>query len=420
MSNKEYELTISPNYVNNWGVREAVRELLQNAVDGEVCGYPKSINYDSSSNTLFIYNEGITLTPESLILGGHSKEDRDDLIGGYHEGMKLALVVLLRKGFIVSIENGSKTWVPKFKVSEKFNTQVLCIEEVENNNNNEGLGFYIKGITQDTYNDLYKCFPCIDDDFGEVINCDNGQILLDERFSGMMFVEGLYIQSDKNFKYGYNFNADAVQLDRDRKAINYYELKALTAESIITAEECHPKIFKAISDSYMDTKDIKDVIDEASESFLNEYRDMFYCEHELEENTLVATDSVKKQIEQMDLDIEVVKGSEIESYLIAKANDKLGIIEKAKEEIKAKDEIQDAFDTLIYSSFQKLMMWFMNIKRYLPKKWIKEFYDVQYYFAPYNLKLIKEYIPEDFDYTNESIIELKEKVVNERKNNEEN
>ena len=418
MSNKKYELPISSNYVNNWGIKEAIREILQNAVDANECGYNKEISYDKSTSILTIKNMGAKLPISSLVLGNSSKGDMKNQIGQFGEGYKIALVVLLRKGFGITIINSDELWTPSFEFSENFKSQILTIssEEIEDK---RFVSFEINGVSQELFNDLYNYFPCIDDDFGEVISCDNGQILLDEKFSGMMFVEGLYIQSDKNFKYGYNFNTDAVQLDRDRKAINYYELKALTAESIITAEECHPKIFKAISDSYMDTKDIKDVIDEASESFLNEYRDMFYCEHELEENTLVATDSVKKQIEQMDLDLEVVKGSEIESYLIAKANDRLGIIEKAKEEIKAKDEIQDAFDTLIYSSFQKLMIWFMNIKRYLPKKWIKEFYDMQYYFAPYNLKLIKEYIPEDFDYTNESIIELKERVINERKNNEE-
>ena len=53
-----------------------------------------------------------------------------------------------------------------------------------------------------------------------------------------MFVEGLYVQTDENFKYGYNFKSSIVDLDRDRRAINYYELKKLTAASVVTAEHC--------------------------------------------------------------------------------------------------------------------------------------------------------------------------------------
>ena len=421
MENKEYELTISPNYVHNWNIREAIRELLQNAIDGETCGYPKTIRYDSNINTLYIYNEGVTLSPEDLILGGHSKEDRDDLIGGYHEGMKIALVVLLRKGISVKIENGNKIWTPKFKTSEKFNTQVLCIEEIDNEEESDGLAFYIRGITPTVYNDLYKYFPCIDDDFGETVECSTGSILLDERFKGKMFVGGLYIQDDNNFSYGYNFNSDVVTLDRDRKAINYHDLRALTAESFVTAENCHPKLFKAISNSVLDVRDITDVIDEASDKFLEEYRDMFYNEKELDEDTLVATEAVKIQLEQMELDVNVVKGTEIESYLIAKANDKLGLIEEAKEMIDEKSKTEENIDNFKRSNYRRLMEWFVGVKKYLPKYKQTEFMEVADYVArtSWSTCEVRPYLPKDFDYSIESCDKLYDILGNEENEDEE-
>lgn len=39
-----YELPLSPNYVCNWELKEAIRELLQNAIDGENCGHKKVLN----------------------------------------------------------------------------------------------------------------------------------------------------------------------------------------------------------------------------------------------------------------------------------------------------------------------------------------------------------------------------------------
>ena len=40
---KNYEITISPNYVSNWGINEAIREILQIAIDADKNGYKKSI-----------------------------------------------------------------------------------------------------------------------------------------------------------------------------------------------------------------------------------------------------------------------------------------------------------------------------------------------------------------------------------------
>ena len=404
---KNYEITISPNYVSNWGIKEAIRELLQNAIDAETNGYNKSIEYDG--NTLTITSQGVDLQAKDLILGCSSKEDQDGMIGKYGEGFKLALVVLLRKGMNIEIQNGNKIWIPSFKISETFGTQVLNIEEEESAG--DELTFSISPVDQQLYNSLLDYFPCINNNFGRTVECDNGQILLDKQFKGKMYVEGLYIQTDDNFKYGYNFNSDVVQLDRDRKAINYYELRALTAQSIITAEECNKEIFDAITDSCVDVRDIEEVIEEASDEFLKEYRDQFYEEKELDENTLVATEAVMKQLEQMDIDVPVVKGTEILSYLIAKANDKLGIIEEAKELINKKNDKEEAFDSFYNSNYSKLMNWFMANKHYLPKKAQEPFLKIMNNIKPYSFYKIESYIPDNFNYTNESIIDLKNAIL---------
>lgn len=408
MDKERYELPISLNYVESWGVREAIREILQNSIDANKSGYYKKIDYDDNAEILTITNEGAKLSVSSLVLGGSSKRDMDDQIGHEGEGYKLALVVLLRNGYDITIINSDRKWVPLFEFSEKFNSKILTIhsEQIENTNN---VSFIIKGITQDVFKDLYNYFPCMDDNYGETLKTDNGEILFDKRFSGRMFVEGLYIQEDKNFKYGYNFNSDVVNLDRDRKAINYYELKQLTAQSIITAEGCNPELFKAISDSYNDIKDIKEVLDDANESFLMEYRDMLYAEKNLEEDTLVATKSVMKQLEQMDIDIPVIEGTEIESYLIAKANDKLGLIYEAQEQAHKKESENDAWYYVGISNWIKFRYWMNKYGKRISKEGKKEFEKIIKYFEPSSLYDIQTYIPEDFEWTKENFKELEEK-----------
>lgn len=420
MNDEKYELPISLGYVESWGTREAIREILQNSIDANEMGYYKEINYDENTETLTITNRGAKLPISSLVLGGSSKREMENQIGHEGEGYKLALVVLLRKGYNVIILNSDKEWVPSFEFSEKFNSKILTIHSKSIEDTNK-VSFIIKGITSTVYNDLYKYFPCIDDDFGEAVECSTGSILLDERFKGKMFVGGLYIQDDNNFSYGYNFNSDAVTLDRDRKAINYHDLRALTAESFVTAENCHPKLFKAISNSVLDVRDITDVIDEASDKFLEEYRDMFYNEKELDEDTLVATEAVKMQLEQMELDVDIVKGTEIESYLIAKANDKLGLIEEAKEMIDEKSKTEENIDIFKRSNYRRLMEWFVGVKKYLPKYKQAEFMDVADYVARTNWATceIRPHLPKDFDYSIESCDKLYDILGNEENEDEE-
>ena len=232
---ENYELPLSPNYVCNWGIREAIRELLQNAIDGENCGHPKEIEYSESERILYIRNKNTKLPKSSLVLGCSSKDSIEGMIGKFGEGYKLALIVLLRKGFTVNIINADEEWIPNFTISEKFGTQVLNIEVNNLEHAETDLCFSISGVDKDLYDELLTYFPCIDGDYGNMVESENGYILLEPKFKGKMYVEGLYIQSDDNFKYGYNFNSDVVDLDRDRKAINYYELRKLTAASVVTA-----------------------------------------------------------------------------------------------------------------------------------------------------------------------------------------
>ena len=168
MDKERYELPISLNYVESWGVREAIREILQNSIDANKNGYYKKIDYDDNTEVLTITNEGAKLSVSSLVLGGSSKRDMDNQIGHESEGYKLALVVLLRNGYDVTIINSDRKWTPLFEFNEKFNSKILTIhsEQIESTSN---VSFIIKGITQDVFKDLYDYFPCMDDNYGETL-----------------------------------------------------------------------------------------------------------------------------------------------------------------------------------------------------------------------------------------------------------
>ena len=406
---KEYNFTITRNYVSDWGLIEGVREILQNAIDssGEM-----SVNI--KDDTLTISNKGIKLPIKSLLMGYGTKTNDSSSIGGKSEGSLLAIMVLIREGYNVLVTNDDEYWMPKFTYNKDLEEEILTIE-VEHSSPQHIFKYEISGLSEYDIETLLEEFPILDKEINgenyESVETQCGEIILDEKYKGRMFVEGLPIQRDDNFEFGYNFKTEYVKLDRDRKAINYYELRGLTAQSLVTAKECHPEIFKAISDSCVDARDIIEVLDDASDDFLESYRDMFYEENNLAENTLVATKAVKQQLEQLDINTKVVEGTEIESFLIAKANNKLDLVYEAKDAVQTMTKLEQALNNLCTSKWLTFMELYVKIEKYLPKKWksvLKELIDS---LASADIKNIQKYIPNDFDYTDESAKKLKEDIL---------
>ena len=406
---KEYNFTITRNYVSDWGLIEGVREILQNAIDssGEM-----SVNI--KDDTLTISNKGIKLPIKSLLMGYGTKTNDSSSIGGKSEGSLLAIMVLIREGYNVLVTNDDEYWMPKFTYNKDLEEEILTIE-VEHSNPQHIFKYEISGLSEYDIETLLEEFPILDKEINgenyESVETQCGEIILDEKYKGRMFVEGLPIQRDDNFEFGYNFKTEYVKLDRDRKAINYYELRGLTAQSLVTAKECHPEIFKAISDSCVDARDIIEVLDDASDNFLESYRDMFYEENNLTENTLVATKAVKQQLEQLDINTKVVEGTEIESFLIAKANNKLDLVYEAKDAVQTMTKLEQALNNLCTSKWLTFMELYVKIEKYLPKKWKKILKELIDSLADNDIKNVMKYIPSDFDYTTESAKKLKEDIL---------
>lgn len=91
---KFFDLTIGPDYVPLWGIWEATREFIQNALDGAQDGYAFDI-HRGQNGTVVIRNKGAVLLPRHLILGQTSKAG-GEYRGQYGEGFKLGMMALCR------------------------------------------------------------------------------------------------------------------------------------------------------------------------------------------------------------------------------------------------------------------------------------------------------------------------------------
>ena len=123
---------ISEKYCKNWGLKEAIKEFIQNQYDGIISlieskknlkitkigneylinerkqyldydFYNKNdnkiygkIKFDKNKKILSISNEGELFLADFLLGGSKSEENNPDIIGTFGEGMKLAILALCR------------------------------------------------------------------------------------------------------------------------------------------------------------------------------------------------------------------------------------------------------------------------------------------------------------------------------------
>ena len=104
---RKYELSISADYVPEWGTTEAIREFFQNSIDEETRDSSNKMffDYDSESQTIRIGNKHSDLDIKTLLFGVTTKNKDSAMIGNHGEGYKIATVVLLRLGKTVVFQN---------------------------------------------------------------------------------------------------------------------------------------------------------------------------------------------------------------------------------------------------------------------------------------------------------------------------
>lgn len=215
-------LSLSAKYVAHWGAWQAVRELLQNAIDQH--------HADAQSGVVFAYSPHIErltigttnafLTPKTLLLGETDKAEDAGAIGEFGEGYKLAILVLLRLQMDVTIRNGAETWVAKLERSEEYGAHVLTVERFVSGDPSDGVYFDIDGFPKHMFDEVAENYaPGLAIDY----------ILTEEHLRRRVFVGGLFVCLIEELTYGYNFSPKNLRLDRDRMTAKTFDVSCATS-----------------------------------------------------------------------------------------------------------------------------------------------------------------------------------------------
>jgi hypothetical protein len=282
----KFELSLAKDYVPKWTVVDAVRELFQNALDQQttVPDNEMFFKYEEISQTLYIGNKSSVLNVNTLLLGASSKRNDPNTIGQFGEGYKIATLVLTRLGKKVTFYNyGVKeVWRPRFVKSKRYDTDILTFfidkkfiwQKVPDNN----LTITVENITPEEYGDIVDSNLHLQK-LELVRETPFGRILLEPKFQGKVYVNGLYVCTHMPYKYGYDFKPQYINIDRDRKLADSFDLEWMSSKmwggeegrSTLELIKEDAADVKFISNSYANTTKFQSIADEAYQEFKNEY-----------------------------------------------------------------------------------------------------------------------------------------------------
>lgn len=205
---KTLDFNMSAEYCSDWSYLDALREVVQNALDLD----EDSSTYTIDDKAIAVATFGSSIPMECFTLGMSNKAE--GAIGKYGEGLKLAMMILARLDANPTIITGKYTIVGKFLLNSitGVDTFNLVFTELENAVDSV---FFSCDLLPEFDVELIKerITP-----FGEFLGKPSYFDIL-EGSAGEIYVNGLYVCTDKSLDRSYNFAPDVITLNRDRNMV---------------------------------------------------------------------------------------------------------------------------------------------------------------------------------------------------------
>ena len=277
----KFALPIKSTYVPDWGAWECLREFVQNAKDEEDDrGSEMKISHRGMK--LRIENAGADMDRSVLLMGQTSKAHRGDLRGQFGEGLNLAILAGIRAGFSIVIYTQTERWTATLEPSDDYGgEECLTIYSRSLPNRRTSVEVEIDGISKETWkllSDSFLFLAKIPDN--RIVRVEGkGAVLLEEHRKGHIYAKGVFVSKMDRFDHGYDM--DTLELDRDRRMVNVWDLQYTLGSLFQAAVDRRPELLKAdvyrmLRDGSEDTKHLHyhatgDVGDSIVEMFHEEH-----------------------------------------------------------------------------------------------------------------------------------------------------
>lgn len=215
--------SVSPDYVPSWGVKEALREVLQEAVDVRR-RYKAKVRVGWSRGFVTVSDDGPGIPRSALALGRSGKRGDDSLIGQFGEGLKLACLVAARNGRRMSVETVGYSFSPGIARDERLDCDVLVFF-IEENAKKKGTRVRVEASEEEFEAARSLFLP-------DARKKKDGVFLP----GGKVYVNGLLVQERPDLLFSYLFWGDLKSLqNRDRSSLDEAALRKKAAAALSSA-----------------------------------------------------------------------------------------------------------------------------------------------------------------------------------------
>jgi len=221
-------LSVSVDYLPNWGAYEGLRELVQNYIDSQDdCGVTGTISYEggSYSGKVTLTNHGAKpLNREALLFGVTSKANRADQRGQFGEGMKVGALALVRDNRQVIIRTQTENWTASLQKSTEFGGQkVLTFTTHKRQTITDDVTVEISPVYKEEWDKISQSFMFMQGEV-ESKNSYYGKVLLDDKYRNKIFAKGIFVKDMENMKWGYDLSE--LTLNRDRSMVDEWDVRS--------------------------------------------------------------------------------------------------------------------------------------------------------------------------------------------------
>lgn len=211
-NNNRLVYPISEDYAEFWTPKDAIRDLIANALDADKNNKVK-ITHDEESDMCTIQDKGEGLNKKHLIFGVSNKENNN--IGQFGEGLKIASLVMARNNRNFELITKGFSYKAQIEKDEEFGVNLLVFH-LNKSKKRKGTKITFKCSKEELEETKAKFLNLSDGSKKKEIDPNIFN------FPGKLYVVG--VETEKiNSIFSYNISNKALQ-NRDRDTLSYQDL----------------------------------------------------------------------------------------------------------------------------------------------------------------------------------------------------